>query len=157
MLGKQITAGQLTNKDGIRDSPEWLEFRRVLFRSLTTSLFRVEQSSGLFLCRFHVVEGTTVNQAQALSWRLGRSHHQQSFDRSSSPTGPIKPWVDYLRETCCCLYHNLSLGVHQLVAIMPLTSSSRLLSLCCHRSTNRPCSSHPRRYFPAISSACCRS
>ena len=26
---------------------------------LTTSLFRVGQSSGLFLCRFHVVEGTT--------------------------------------------------------------------------------------------------
>ena len=28
---------------------------------LTTSLFRVGQSSGLFLCRFHVVEGITVN------------------------------------------------------------------------------------------------
>ena len=28
---------------------------------LTTSLFRVGQSSGLFLCRFYVVEGTTVN------------------------------------------------------------------------------------------------
>ena len=27
---------------------------------LTTSLFRVGQSSGLFLCRFYVVEGTTV-------------------------------------------------------------------------------------------------
>ena len=50
-------------------------------------------------------------------WRLGRSHHQQPFDRSSTPTGPIKPWVDYLRETCCCLHHNLPLGVHQLVAI----------------------------------------
>ena len=33
---------------------------------LTTSLFQVGQSSGLFLCRFLVVEGTTVNQAQAL-------------------------------------------------------------------------------------------
>ena len=33
---------------------------------LTTSLFRVGQNSGLFLCRFHIVEGTTVNQAQAL-------------------------------------------------------------------------------------------
>ena len=28
---------------------------------LTTSLFRVGQSSGLFLCKFHVVEGTTIN------------------------------------------------------------------------------------------------
>ena len=28
---------------------------------LTTSLFRVGQSSGLFLCRFHVVVGTTCN------------------------------------------------------------------------------------------------
>ena len=28
---------------------------------LTTSLFRVGQSSGLFLCRFHVVKGTTFN------------------------------------------------------------------------------------------------
>ena len=44
---------------------------------LTTSLFRVGQSSGLFMCRFHVVEGTTVNQATALLWRLGRSHQQQ--------------------------------------------------------------------------------
>ena len=84
---------------------------------LTTSLFRVGQSSVLFLCRFHVVEGTTVNQARVLFWRLGRSHHQQPSDRSSSPTGPIKPWVDYSRKTCCCLHHNLPLGVHQLVAI----------------------------------------
>ena len=84
---------------------------------LTTSLFQVGQSSGLFLCRFHVVEGTTVNQAQSLFWRLGRSHHQQPFDRSSSPTGPIKPWVDYSRENFCCLHHNLPLGVHQHVAI----------------------------------------
>ena len=38
---------------------------------LTTSLFRVGQSSGLFLCRFHVVEGTTVNQAQALPGAWG--------------------------------------------------------------------------------------
>ena len=30
-------------------------------KRLTTSLFRVGQSSGFFLCRFHVVEGTTVN------------------------------------------------------------------------------------------------
>ena len=26
------------------------------------------------------------------------SQHQQPSDRSSSPTGPIKPWVDYSRE-----------------------------------------------------------
>ena len=38
---------------------------------LTISLFRVGQSSSLFLCRFHVVEGTTVNQAQALSSAWG--------------------------------------------------------------------------------------
>ena len=86
-------------------------------KRLTTSLFRVGQSSGLFLCRFHVVEGTTVNQARVLFWRLGRSHHQQPFDRSSSPTGTIKPWIDYSRETCCCLHHKLPLGVNQLVAI----------------------------------------
>ena len=97
---------------------------------LTTSLFRVGQSSSLFLCRFHVVEGTTVNQAQALFWRLGRSHHQQPFDRSSSPTGPIKPWVDYSRETCCCLHHNLRLGVHQLVAINTMFIQVVYLSMC---------------------------
>ena len=53
----------------------------------------------------------------ALFWCLGRSHQQQPSDRSSSPTGPIKPWVDYSRKTCCCLHHNLPLGVHQLIAI----------------------------------------
>ena len=45
------------------------------------------------------------------------SQHQQPSDRSSSPTGPIKPWVDYSRENFCCLHHNLPLGVHQHVAI----------------------------------------
>ena len=84
---------------------------------LTTSLFRVGQSSGLFLCRFHVVEGTTVNSTFLV---LERSHQQQPSDRSSSPTGPIKPWADYSRETCCCLHHNLPLGVHQLVAVKQL-------------------------------------
>ena len=62
---------------------------------LTTSLFRAGQSSGLFLCRFYVVEGTTVNNTFLV---LGRSHQQQPSDRSSSPTGPIKPWVDYSRK-----------------------------------------------------------
>ena len=41
------------------------------------------------LCRFHVVEGTTVNQASALFWRLGEESSPTTFRRPSNPTGSI--------------------------------------------------------------------
>ena len=72
--------------------------------------------------------------------------------RSSSPTGLIKPWVDYSRETCCCLHHNLPLGVHQLVAITglpPLRLATSSPTLPLPRRTDLPPRPQPRSYFDA--------
>ena len=65
----------------------------------------------------------TVFHTVFLTLCSARPERLTTFRRSSSPTGSIKPWVDYSREICCCLHHNLPLGVHQLVAIKPFSGA----------------------------------